>query len=102
MYKIYTNTDKRVNYLIISLDIINILWGVVGSILSLALKDPKSDSDAIRNCMRDFGMGTCMMAFIFIMMSYVKLFRLSFYLVHMVYHRQVLGWWEARSRNDII
>lgn len=96
------NNNSRINYFVISMDVINILWGLVGQILSITLKVPESNADAIRNCMRDFGMGTSMMAFIFLGMSYLKLFRLGFYLVHFVYHRQVLGWWEARSRKDVI
>ena len=61
------------------IDIINILWGFVGTYLSYTLKNENSKADGIFNCIRDYGLASSLMAMLFILLAYIKIIRLAFY-----------------------
>ena len=46
----YTNDEKFINYPMIALDVFNILWAVIGNIISSAYSNPKSNGSALRDC----------------------------------------------------
>lgn len=101
LYKIYTDNDNRINRPILILDLINISWGMLGSYLSIALKNENSKADGIFNCIRDYGLPSTLMAMAYILLAYFKIIRLVFYQVHFVYHREIFGYWEQYSRLDV-
>mmetsp|Transcript_23097 Transcript_23097/g.35771 ORF Transcript_23097/g.35771 Transcript_23097/m.35771 type:complete len:248 (+) Transcript_23097:249-992(+) len=100
-YKIFSNGDKGVNYPILSIDYFNLAWAITGHILNKKLQDPAYNQGAIRDCMRDYGMSTCLMAFVFVTMGYFQLIRLLLYLGVLIHHRKTLGWLETRTRRDV-
>ena len=101
LYKIYTNNDNRVNGCILAIDTINILWGLIGTYLSITLKNKNSKADGIFNCIRDYGLPSTLMAMLYILLAYLKILRLAFYQCHFVYHQEIFGAWERNSRRDI-
>jgi hypothetical protein len=44
--------------------------------------------------MKDYGLGYSLLAYVFIAMSFAQLFRLALYLITMVYHFKVFGYFE--------
>ena len=51
--------------------------------------------------MKDYGMTTCLMAFVFVTMGYFQIIRLMLYYGLLIHHRVILGWLEARTRRDV-
>lgn len=101
LYKIFTDNDNRINRPILALDIINILWGMTGTYLSIKLKNENSQADGIFNCIRDYGLPSTLMAMLYILLAYLKIIRMIFYQVHFIYHREIFGHWEQNSRRDV-
>ena len=101
LYKIFTDDDNRINRPILALDIINILWGMTGTYLSIKLKNENSKADGIFNCIRDYGLPSTLMAMLYILLAYLKIIRMIFYQVHFIYHREIFGHWEQNSRRDV-
>ena len=66
------------------IEIYNLLWAFIGSILNYALAS-SDKRGAINDCMRDFGMNYCLMAYVFIMLGYVQIVRMGIYLVCIMY-----------------
>ena len=84
IYLIETNTNKFINGPILVIEALNLLWGIIGSILNRIY--------IIRNCVNDYGIPATFMAFCFIFISYAHILRIILYLVCCIYHRKVFGW----------
>jgi hypothetical protein len=98
-YQIYTNKESKINNPLIALDVVNLLWAVVGVIVDNTFDDGKFG--AIHDCLRDYGMNTVLFVYVFITISFIQAIRLGFYIIFLIHHRTFLGWWEARTRRDI-
>ena len=70
-YRILTNRDKFVNYPILAIDWINLIWAIIGLIMDKALGVSSTGHGAITNCMRDYGMNTCLMVQVLLTLSFV-------------------------------
>lgn len=95
-YVILTDNDKCCNYSVMFLDIFNILWAVVGSILDQALK--QTQAGAIDECMKDYGIGTTCLAFVMMVLGWCKIMRFVFYLLCLVMHQDFFGDIERNTR----
>ena len=71
LYLVYSNHDKRINIPILMIETFNLSWAILGSIFSYALANENTSRGALRDCTRDFGLGTNIMAGVFIVLSYV-------------------------------
>jgi len=91
-YLIYTNNSRVISNSILAIDIINISWAVIGSILNVALR--QSSSIAILDCESDYGLISVLFAFMFTAMGYFQIIRFLMFQVFLVRHQLVLGWLE--------
>ena len=101
LFKIKTNSDTRVNRILLFIEITSFIWSIVGTV-ELNVLPSKSGSNAMMDCLRDYGVNTVLMAFVFLMISWFQFFRFLIVAVCIVYHQKILGWLERRYRNDAI
>ena len=100
-YQVYSNFDNRINLPILTIDIFNIVWAILGNILDFFLENTSTSHGAIRDCTRDYGISTNLMAHVFILLSYVQILRFALYYGVLIHHRKTLGYLESRYRKDI-
>ena len=51
--------------------------------------------------MKNYGMNYSLMASVFITMGYAQIFRLGLYLVTMMYHVRIFGYFEIRTKREL-
>lgn len=94
---IQTNSNKRVNALILIIDCLNLLWGVVGIILIQTVKHVSQN--AVTDCMKNYGLNTVLFVEVFVLISLMQVFRVGIYIICVVYHQKILGWLERHWRR---
>ena len=99
---IRTNANKRINYSILLLELINLLWAIIGTILDSILRKPSYRTGAIIEVLkREYGLGAGYIAICFLFLNYAHILRIILYVCGCMYHREVFGWLEARYRRDL-
>ena len=91
-YLIYTNDNRAVNWTVIAIDIIHILWSIAGSILSSVVDHVTGG--AISDCAYEYGFFTPLIALTCLIMGYVCILRMLVFGAHFVWHREVMGYVE--------
>jgi hypothetical protein len=56
---------------ILAIEVFNILWAVTGTIFSRIYGNEDTNLGALRDCTRDYGLGTNLMAGVFMVLGYV-------------------------------
>ena len=84
-FLIYTTDHKFINWTILLLEALHLLWSIAGSILNSSL-DYESGG-AIGDCAYDYGTFAPVMAFTCLVMGYACVLRAFFFAAHFVWHR---------------
>jgi hypothetical protein len=101
-YKVYMNPSKCINCTVISIDILNICWSVAGIYINREYADSKAiQKGAIDACSKKHGLLITFSAYMFMFFGFFQIFRMAIYLCLVVFHREVLGTWEARARAHL-
>jgi len=100
VYVVKSSSDRIVNYTALAIEYSNLLWAILGTIFDKAYAVESTKRGAISNCMRDYGMNTCLMAYVFITMGYAQIMRLAVYQGIIMNHRCILGYLEGKFRAD--
>lgn len=70
LFKIRTNPNMKVNRILLFIDTTSFLWTMFGTIIINAVPS-QSGANALMDCLRDYGVNTCLMMFVFLLMGWV-------------------------------
>ena len=76
-YLIFTNNSRAISNSITAIDLINIVWCLVGSVLNVVYKD--GSSIAIINCENEYGFMSVIFAFMFTAVGYFQILRFTIF-----------------------
>ena len=68
-YYVYSGSERVINNSMLLLDITNLLWSIIGTILNFSLS--KSGVMTLTECQGDYGIFTICLVFVMYMMGYV-------------------------------
>lgn len=85
-YEIWTNNDRKINWPFIGIEIYNIVWAIVGSLLNTMLDSVSPLGGAINDCMKNYGLTYVLMGYSFMAFSYLHLLRFALWILVIMNH----------------
>lgn len=99
LYKIATTGRTEINYSIIAMDTLNIIWTLIGSII---MSYRKNNLNPFQRCEYEYGQILEFNAIVLMMFGYYCIIRLSLFLSILIYHQKIFGYWERTSRHTLV
>ena len=100
-YRVYSNFNRTINFPIYAIEFFNFSWAVAGLMINDFEASPLTKNGAIRDCTRDYGIVTPIVAYIMILMGLIQISRLVLYLGALIFHRQIFGYLEHMYRKRL-
>jgi len=86
-YRVYSNFNPVINYSIYAIDFLNFSWALIGLMFNDYYASALTKKGAIRDCTRDYGIFTPIIAYCLILIGVLQISRLIIYLGALIYHR---------------